>query len=318
MTTILVLGGHGAVGRHAVGALAAGLPGATLLVGGRNPRPVPGARPVRVDATDPAALAAALEGVDTVLMCAELDNARVARACLERGIDYLDVTASHAQLAAIEDLHDLAVRNEATAVLSVGLVPGVTNLLARHVAERDPAASELRIGVLLGAGERHGPAALAWTLDGLGVLDGSWPMTFPAPYGRRTVHRFPFADQFTLPGTLGVPHARTGLCLDSGMLTGVLAAARIPALARLLRHRWVRRSLERVHIGGDGFAVTVSTGRAHASFTGRAQSRATGRVAAQLIGKLPALPPGVGHIEQLVDPAAFLTTLAAGGFDLSL
>ncbi|TDD57222.1 saccharopine dehydrogenase [Nonomuraea terrae] len=323
MRTILILGEYGAVGRWAAAALTEH-PGTRVIAGGRNPdqaRHVPGTTAIRVDAADPEDLDRALDGVTTVLMCAEIDNGRVARTCLERGIGYVDVSASHGVLAEIQDLDDLARERGVTAALSVGLVPGVTNLLARVRAEREP-AGEVRIGVLLGSGEQHGAAAIAWTLDGLGALAGSWTMRFPEPYGMRTVHRFPFSDQYTLPGTLGVPAARTGLCLDSRLLTGLLAVARRPAAARLLRRRGVRelliRVLRNVHLGGDRFAVTVSSGTARASFSGSSQSRATGRAAALLIRDLPALPPGVRHIEQLVDPAAFLAELAAGGFDLRL
>jgi hypothetical protein len=41
-------------------------------------------------------------------------------------------------------------------------------------------------------------------------------------------------------------------------------------------------------------------------------------VAALLVRHLPGLPPGARHVEQLVDPVAFLTELAADGFDLDL
>ncbi|MGW6503415.1 saccharopine dehydrogenase family protein [Nonomuraea angiospora] len=323
MNTVLILGGYGAVGREAAAVLI-GYPGTRVIVAGRNPgraRPVPAATAMRVDAADPDDLAKALDGVTTVLMCAEIDNAQVARTCLERGIGYVDVSASHHVLAEIQHLDDLARERGATAALSVGLVPGITNLLARICAERSP-ATELRIGVLLGSGERHGRAAIAWTLDGLGRLDGSWTMSFPVPYGTRTVHRFPFSDQYTLPRTLGVPAARTGLCLDSRITTGLLAAAGRPAAARLLRRRQVRdlllTALEKIHFGNDRFAVTVNAGTARASLSGRLQSRATGRAAALLIRDLPGLQPGVRHIEQLVDPVAFLTELAADGFELHI
>ncbi|MEV4092520.1 saccharopine dehydrogenase family protein [Streptosporangium saharense] len=323
MNTVLVLGGHGAVGREAATALTR-LPRTQVVVAGRDPgraRPVPGTVAMHVDATDSAALDMALDGVTTVLMCAEIDNARVARACLERGVSYVDVSASRDLLNEIGGLDDLARASGVTAALSVGLVPGVTNLLARLCAERSP-ATEPSIGVLLGSGERHGPAAVAWTLDGLGALDGSWTMTFPEPYGTRTVHRFPFSDQYTLPGTLGVPAVRTGLCLDSRLFTGLLAAAGRPAVARLLRRDGVRSllltALGRVHLGSDGFAVTVTSGGARAAFSGRRQSLATGRAAALVVRDLPTFPAGVRHIEQLVDPVAFLTELAADGFDLVL
>jgi hypothetical protein len=276
---------------------------------------------MRVDASNRGDLAEALNGVDAVLMCAERDHIGVARACLERGIDYVDVSASHPVLAEIETLDDLARRHDATGVLSVGLAPGVTNLLARHCVECSQ-TREVHIGVLLGSGEQHGRAALDWTLDGLGQLDGSWTMHFPAPHGARTVHRFPFSDQYTLPGTLGLTTASTGLCLDSRLATALLSAAGRPAVARLLRRPGVRHllltALASVHLGGDGFAVTVRSGTVQAAFGGRSQSRATGLAAALIIRHLPALPPGVGHVEQLVEPATFLTDLAANGFALHL
>jgi hypothetical protein len=324
VTKILILGGYGAVGRGAATALVRQDPQPVVVVAGRNPptaQPVPGTTAMRVDASSASDVAGVLNGVDAVLMCAERHNARVARACLERGIHYLDVSACHEVHAEIEELDDLAMRHDATAVLSVGLAPGITNLLARHCVERSP-TREVRIGVLLGSGERHGWAALAWTLDGLGRLDGSWAMDFPAPYGTRTVHRFPFSDQYTLPDTLGISAASTGLCLDSRLTTALLAAAGRPAVARLLRHPKVRdillTALARIHLGGDGFAVTVRSGTAQAAFSGRGQSRATGLTAATLVRRLPALPAGVRHIEQLVEPAAFLTEIGANGFALDL
>ena len=324
MAKILILGGYGAVGREAATALLRPAPQPEVVVAGRNPhtaQPVPTTTSMRVDVSNRGDLADALNGVDAVLMCAERDNARVARACLERGIDYVDVSASHHVLAGIEHLDDLARRHDATAVLSVGLAPGVSNLLARHCVERSP-AREVDIGVLLGSGEQHGRAALDWTLDGLGQLDGSWTMHFPAPYGTRTVHRFPFSDQYTLPQTLGLTTASTGLCLDSRLTTGLLTAAGRPAVAHVLHRPRVRSmllaSLAGVLLGGDGFAVTVRSGTVQAAFGGRGQSRATGRAAALLIRQLPALPPGVRHIEQLVEPTTFLTELAANGFALHL
>ena len=64
------------------------------MVAGRRPslaRPVPGAATLRVDLADQRDVEAALDGVGVVLMCAETGNARVARAALERGIDYVEI-----------------------------------------------------------------------------------------------------------------------------------------------------------------------------------------------------------------------------------
>lgn len=319
MKKVLIVGGYGTVGREAAGALTQWLPGADVVVAGRNPAaasPTPGTTTLRLDAADGAAVAGALAGVDAVLMCAELDNVRLARACLERGVHYLDVTASHELLTMLASLDGLAADHGATGVLSVGLVPGVTNLLARYCAERVP-GGDIRIGALLGSGEKHGPAATRWTVDNLGELSGSWRMRFPAPHGNRVVHRFPFSDQFSLPHTLDVAGVATGMCMDTRVTSALFAAASRPAVARLLHSPGVSRALltmlNRVHLGSDNFAVAATAGPVRASFSGRRQSRATGLVAALLVRGLTRMPAGVRHIEQLVEPVEFLTELAGLG-----
>lgn len=298
MNRVVVLGGYGAVGREVVAGLRGHVP--EIVVAGRDlakAGTVNGAIPMRVDLRRDGV--AGLEA-DAVVMCAETENVRVAEQCLRRGVHYVDVSASYEVLSGIEKLDGLAAGAGATAVLSVGLAPGVTNLLARGFGGADT-----EIGVLLGAGERHGPSAVDWTLDSLGDLGESWRMRFPPPYGVRTVHRFPFSDQYTLPGRV-----RTGLCLDSRALTAVL-----PRLRRFRDAAPLRAAFRHVHVGGDGFAVAVASGGRVRSFAGRRQSRATGLAAALVVRRLAGAPPGVRHIEDVAGPG-FLPELAARGFAL--
>ena len=299
MMRVVVLGGYGAVGREVVAGLLGHVP--EVVVAGRDlakARTVDGAIPMRTDlrSDDLAAIDA-----DAVVMCAEQDNVRVAEACLGRGVHYVDVSATYEVLAGIERLDGLASERNATGVLSVGLAPGVTNLLAREFGGRD-----VDIGILAGLGERHGTSAVDWTLDSLGDLGESWRMRFPPPYGIRTVHRFPFSDQYTLPGRV-----RTGLCLDSRAMTALL-----PRLRRFRDWRPLRTVFHNVHTGSDGFAVAVASGGTVRSFAGRRQSRATGLATAMVVRRLAGMAPGVRHIEDAVGPG-FLTELAARGFELS-
>ncbi|MBO2460558.1 saccharopine dehydrogenase NADP-binding domain-containing protein [Actinomadura violacea] len=298
MRRVVVLGGYGAVGREVVAGLRGHVP--ELVVAGRDPagaRPVDGAVPMRIDLRtgDLGRIDA-----DAVVMCAEVDNARVAEACLARGVHYVDVSASYEMVAPIERLDGLAAARNASAVLSVGLAPGVTNLLAREFGGAD-----VDIGVLLGAGERHGPSAVEWTLASLGDLGESWRMRFPEPFGTRTVHRFPFSDQRTLPGRV-----RTGLALDSRVLTALL-----PRLAPFRGAAALRAAFRHVHAGGDRFAVVAASGGAVRSFSGRRQSRATGLAAALAVQRLAETPPGVRHLHDAAGPD-FLAELAAQGFRL--
>jgi len=325
MERVLVLGGYGAVGREVVAELRGHVP--EIVVAGRDlakARTVDGAIPMRIDLRHDD-LEELLAGVDAVVMCAERENVRVAEACLRRGVHYVDVSASHEILSGIEKLDRLAVERKATAVLSVGLAPGVTNLLAREFiaesrdgnAEPGSTASEatgagpIDIGVLVGSGE-HGPSAMEWTLDSLGGIGESWRMRFPEPYGVRKVHRFPFSDQYTLSDQYALPgRVRTGLCLDSRALTVLL-----PRLARFRDVGAVRAAARRVRAGGDGFAVAVASGGSVRAFSGRRQSRATGLAAALVVRRLDGTAPGVHHIEDAVGPD-FLTELADHGFKLS-
>ncbi len=295
MNRVVVLGGYGAVGREVVSGLHGYVP--EIVVAGRDlvkARAVDGAIPMRIDlrSDDIERLDA-----DAVVMCAESENVRVAEMCLRRGVHYVDVSASYEVLAGIEKLG----ATKATGVLSVGLAPGVTNLLAREFG-----GAGVEIGVLIGSGERHGPGAVEWTLDSLGDLGESWRMRFPPPYGIRTVRRFPVLRP------VHAPRRR-----KDGPLPGFACLVRPPP--RLKRFRDVapllRAVFRHVHLGGDGFAVAVASGGRVRSFAGRRQSRATGLAAALVVRRLDGMPPGVRHIEDVVGPD-FLPELAAHGFEL--
>ncbi|MFE7659499.1 saccharopine dehydrogenase NADP-binding domain-containing protein [Streptomyces celluloflavus] len=138
------MGGSGTVGRAAVRALRGLGPDAVRLrLGGRRPRALremaeaagPVAEAVPVDCGDPAGLAAFCAGCRVVLNCAGpsyllLD--RVARAALTAGADYVDVAGDdpvHERLATSG-----LMGTARTAVLSAGILPGLSGLLPRWLA----------------------------------------------------------------------------------------------------------------------------------------------------------------------------------------
>lgn len=323
---ILVAGGYGAVGAGVSRTLAQWFPG-RVVPGGRDGARARRLGGVRLDVGDPDHFRSVLDelkDVAAVVLCVEPGDAAVARLCLERGVHVVDIGATPRLLGAVEDLQPLAAAAGAAAVLSVGVAPGLTNLLAHRAHEAVGGAERLDLTVLLGSGEHHGADAVRWVVAGLGE-----PAPAPAcravlpGYGKRTVHPFPFSDQYTLRRTLGVPQAATRLCLDSRTMTGALFALRRTGLLRGGRRPGLRRLLTgafgRVRVGGDGFAVRVDAyrGDRHAvrALVGRGQSRATGLMAAYtarelLTGRVPA---GVHHIEQLPALAGLPERLAAHG-----
>ncbi|MER5995463.1 saccharopine dehydrogenase NADP-binding domain-containing protein [Streptomyces viridosporus] len=304
---ILVVGGYGAVGAPVSQALSQWFPG-RVLVGGRDGDRARQLGGVRVDVTDPAAFRQSLDelkDVVAVVMCVEPPDAGVARVCFERGVHLVDIGATLRLLDDVAALHEVAAGTGATGVLSVGVAPGLTNLLARWAHEAVGGAERIDLTVLLGAGEAHGADAVRWTVENLARSARGTALRVPMPgYGVRTAHPFPFSDQHTLPRTLEVGQVTTRLCLDSAPMTTALFAARRPA-----RHPAVRRALtasfRHIHLGGDGFAVRADAHRGphHAAYalTGQKQSRVTALVAAYATRELltASLPTGVHHIEQL-------------------
>lgn len=330
--TVLVAGGYGAVGAAATRTLAGWFPGRVLPAGrdldrARALAREVGAAAARVDVGDPVGFARVLDehDVGTVVLCVEPPGPAFAAECLRRGVHLVDVGASRHLLAQVEKLDTTARATGASAVLSVGVAPGLTNLLARRALDDLGCAERMDITVLLGAGERHGSDAVRWTVRNLAADPprGGTVRTGLPGYGRRSAHPFPFSDQYTLRRTLGVPEVTTRLCLDSATLTALLFALRRTGVARLGRRPAVLRALTgalaRVHAGGDGFAVRADAfhGARRVGYvaTGHTQSWVTGLVASHVVRTLVAdgLPAGVHHIETLPALAGLPETMGEYG-----
>jgi len=334
---VAVVGGYGAVGRAVSLTLARRL-GVRVVVAGRDERRAqdlarlaPEALiPRRFDVDRAEDVERLPEQAAVVVMCVERGNEAVARACLERGVHVVDVGASEPTLAAIERLGAVARHGGATAVLSVGLAPGLTNLLARRCVDRLPSATSVDVTVLLGLSGDHGPDSLRWTLENLaGPAAPSGPrrarVALP-DFGVRTAYPFPFSDQLTLTRTLGIP-VTTRVCFDSAAVTAALFGLRRAGVVRSLHRAGATRLLaaatSRLPLGGDRFVVHAAAGDGSgvatwAAVTGRQECRATGVLAAHVADLLLRRPPpaGVRHIDEVVDAAAFLPALRPYGLAL--
>lgn len=334
---IVVIGALGAVGRATTGALADLAPGRVVLTGRSTGRVAAASRaggiPGRVaDASDPASLLRATRGASVAVLALETPDVDAHRTLLASGVHVVDVGASPAHLERIAGLDGVAREHAVTAAVSVGLAPGISNLLARRAHEAlGGTSTRIDITVMLGASEAHGPEAVRWTLDSLldapaTTATAEWfalPRNDSPTPDRRRAHPFPFADAPAVAQTLGVREVTTRLTLDSALATRSLFA-----LAALRRTPWrdssrlrsaVARSLARVHLGGLDFCVRVDAhgpGRAHAAVavTGSEQTRTTAAVAARTAVLLAAggSPAGVHHLHTLPGGPSVLTDLSSG------
>jgi len=330
---VLIIGGYGAVGGGIVRTLLRDSH-CSVLVAGRNLERARvfcqdiGARAVAValaegDVPVPDAL---LHRVAVVVNCVEILNTRIAMQCRAAAIHYVDVSATAAVLDAVQAQWAGRGPLRSSAILSVGVAPGITNLLARQARDLMGPLRHVDITVLLGAGEVHGLAAIRWTLDQLGAaftvqtqagrqtvraFGDARTVWLPAPHGERVAYRFDFSDQHTLPRTLALPSAATWLCFDSRPVTWAFAW-----MARLGMTRWVPVDIlakwlawatAHVPLGGARFLVQVDAisqagDRASWAVEGDGEAACTAAVAAQVACRLLAgsLPPGVHHIEEVL------------------
>lgn len=268
------------------------------------------------------------------VMCLDLQHTEFVQACIKHHVDYIDVTANFSIMSNIQEIHPV----DSTIVLSVGLAPGITNMLVKQGKDRLDQVDAAHIYILLGLGEAHGRAAIEWTVDNLNAVysvmeqgsakqvrsftDGK-KMDFPAGLGQKTAYRFNFSDQHVLPRTLGIPSVSTRLCFDSGMLTTMLAGIMRTGIVRWLLRPSLREKVvalfEKTKWGSEIYAVkAVVTGtlngrpvRYQGSVHGEKEFYATGRVAAFVAKQvyMGQLPVGVYHMEELFRPADLFADL---------
>ncbi|MBG0816499.1 saccharopine dehydrogenase NADP-binding domain-containing protein [Planomonospora sp. ID82291] len=240
-----VLGATGAVGRTAAERLAAFGPGG-LRLGGRDAAraadlartlPAP-AEAVRVDLTDPDDLARFCAGCTIVVNCAGptyrvLDT--VARAAFAAGADYVDIGG---ELAAKDALSGSAVPGERTAVFSAGVMPGLSGLLPRLLANGRPLRRlDVYVGgaavftplsavdALLTRGPRFGVPMAAWregAATPLAPLHGVRLPGFPVP-----VHAWPYltTEAQALAAACGADEVRCYNVFVSGRIPEALSGA---------------------------------------------------------------------------------------------
>ncbi|MBB6023854.1 saccharopine dehydrogenase-like NADP-dependent oxidoreductase [Paenibacillus sp. JGP012] len=330
---IWVIGGYGQVGQMICTQLADAFPGKVWAAGTRLERAEQFSRqtggavkPLQLDISKPVD-PGMLRNVKLVIMCVDQFNTRFVESCARAGTNYMDISAKVDFLKQVEQLHSTLQSSGSTAILSVGLSPGITNLLVREATAHMDQVQEANISVLLGLGEKHGKAAIEWTVDQMHTMfdvmqngqlarvqslsGGKW-IDFGEKLGRRMAYRFPFSDQQAVARTLNIPNVSTRMCLDSRWITRGLSVSRRAGLLTFLRWKWIRNAAVKAFAwmpGGEPmFAVKVdATGLKNGKnihveqrIMGKKEAVITAEVAVAVARKVYTKPlqPGVHHVEQ--------------------
>ncbi|MEV6033894.1 saccharopine dehydrogenase NADP-binding domain-containing protein [Nonomuraea sp. NPDC052116] len=325
-----VLGGYGAVGGTAA-RLLADHPG--LRVGGRD-----GAAARRfveeelgghgeawqVDALDAAELARFCTGCQVVVNCAGpsyLLRDRVARAAFAAGADYVDAAGDAAAFAQAD-----AGTQGRTAVLSAGMLPGLTGLVPRHLAALASPNAGLRLDVYTGgldrltpaaagdfllAGQEERGAALAAWRDGARVARALTPVhDVQLPYFPGPVTAYPYlsAEAERVAAELGLAEARWyNVITGDGVLAAASTAGRAADLTRAAELELAGRTPYYVllfQLSGPHGTRTLAL-RTHDSYALTAAVAAHAAMAV-LRGEVAA---GLHQADAVLDPARVLADL---------
>ncbi|MFN3090732.1 saccharopine dehydrogenase family protein [Bacillus pumilus] len=329
---VMVIGGYGHVGQQICLQLSEVYPG-HIVAAGRSyekaekfSRQTKGkVRPYQLDVSEPL-FSDWMDKTKLVIMCLDQEEPSFAEAVLRSGIDYIDISAKGTYMEQVAKLDQRHIG--ATALLSVGLAPGLTNLLAAKAASMLSSVNQIDIGIMLGLGDQHGKAAIEWTLDHVHTdyvltkhhqrkrvksFTGGKRIDFGGSLGKRHAYQFPFSDQQTLPSTLHVPSVTTRLCFDSRAATRAFAFTRSLGMTSLLTVPKIKKRaismIQSAQMGTDQYAVKVeATGmdgnkihQAALGIKGRDESQATAQVAIAAALHLlnRRFQTGVFHIEEV-------------------
>ncbi len=328
MKKILIIGGYGAVGTTITETLSRHFPDKVLVAGRNREKASRLAKKLgngviaSVFDVNQYDHFQGLEEVSLVIMCVDQSDTRLIRECIQRGIAYLDITANQELTRKIEELDQVARAHQSRVVLSIGLAPGLTNLLAQHALRQQSEEGELSLFVLLGLGEKHGDAAYRWTFDQLHttypiLTDGRMQMlqSFTKPKkanlsGSRNFYLFNFSDQHALLRTTGLKRVFTRLAFDSRGFTAMVAALRKTGLTRVFSSKRIQQVLiplfKRLGIGTDLYHIQAcleQKGKRHEyGLKGRGEGKLTAYVAAETALYLLQNPvrTGVSHLHEII------------------
>lgn len=266
---------------------------------------------------DPDAIRRGLDGVTAVAHCAGPFSATagpMARACVNAGLHYLDITG---EIEVFEELHGLTGRARAAGSV---LLPGAgfdvvpTDCAAALLAEALPGAERLDLAFLAGGGPSPGTART--TVEGMGKggrarIDGvitevpvGWhTIRADFPSGPRTVASVPWGDVSTAYYSTGIGNITTYTAVPAAMiranqalrLNRLLGLGPVQRLAQGLAARRVpgpseeRRSRTRAEVWGR---ASTPERAVHAMLTTPNAYDLTADSVVRAITRLGSVPPG--------------------------
>ena len=182
MENVLIVGGYGEVGRRTAAHLLQNSK-TTVTVAGRSFHKAEAlavqlgsrATPLQLDSNDSASVQKALEPHPLVVNCVDLKELHLIFESARRGLTLIDATASYGYWQRVFPLKAQVEERGARVLLGAGLIPGITNVMAKAAHDALGGLTSLQTNTLLRMSSSHGEAATTYTL-----LEAGQTYHFPA------------------------------------------------------------------------------------------------------------------------------------------
>jgi len=251
---ILIVGGYGAVGRSVVKELIKTCPN-KIVIAGRNLNKAEAfvkeidhpLRIMKLNIYDIDQLNEAFATVHSVVMCLEATDTKFAEACIDNGVNYIDISASNEIPNQIKYLESKAIHNHVACILGVGIAPGLSTLLAKKLVDEMDQVTQLNFALMLGLGEQHGVDGVKWFLNNLrtnfevnSVITKPFIEMFHANFFEsqrpRKAYSFNLADRQIISKTLNIYNVNTYFCYDSKFMTDLIHILKRIGMLNLLKN----------------------------------------------------------------------------------
>ena len=220
---VLVIGGCGRIG-SSVALDVANSTDAEITVTSRNTpsQTDPRFKFIKLDLANKEQIIKHIASTDLVIHCAgpfHYRDGTVLEACIEAGVDYIDVSDHRSFYERVIKHHQKAIANKVTAVLNTGIFPGISNSMVKQGVEQFDRVQKIHLSYVVAGSGGAGLTVMRTTFLGLrnkflALIDGKWqkisPYTarevveFPQPYGKTGVYWFDMPETYTFADSFDV------------------------------------------------------------------------------------------------------------------
>ncbi len=342
---ILVIGGYGKVGSVVSEQLARDYP-SKVIIGGRNlyrandliNQKKMDATCIYIDIDGEKFQEVDFEKLHTANSCIETIGISFILDCIRNNVNYTEVGTSFKVHQRFFELLDYIENSKSLIVPSVGLVPGLSNIIAYNEAKKFIQIDRIHTFVMLGTGDSHGLDAVRWMMENVlhpfkiksnGSLVSVKGFTRPESTRllnekcKRVFYLFDFSDHHVIPIFTKTNSADTRLSFDSRTVTYLFHLFQkfgILTWLKYIKPSWLIKILEYMAIGTDRFGLQVEISGKYTPdkkvvhkclITGQGEAFATGLVTSYVAKLLyeNTTQKGLKHVEELCDFAELKTIL---------